>query len=33
MRNTHLPWTTISEMDKWKIPILNLICHGNPDNK
>ena len=21
------------EMDRWQIPILNLICHVNPGNK
>ena len=25
--------TTIPEMDRWEIPILNLVCHVNPDNE
>ena len=25
--------TTIPEMDRWEILILNLICHVNPGNE
>ena len=28
-----IPWTTIPEMDRWEIPILNLVCHVNPGNE
>ena len=32
MGNITPPRTTTPKMDRWEIPILNLICHVNPDN-
>ena len=27
------PWTTMPEVDRWEILILNLICYFNPGNE